>query len=169
MLISQPKPRSMLSIDVGQKRIGLAGCDALGITICPLPAIKRGNFSKDLHDFRKHCDSRNVQGLIVGLPLDDKGCPTIQTNYCEKYGQRLAKELHLPLALVNEHSSSWEASTRFNLYGDRSGRLDSAAAILLIEQWLREGPEPTTCKVLNTSDPDRYVYRGSCLDELEKS
>jgi putative holliday junction resolvase len=46
------------------------------------------------------------------------------------------------VAWVNEHSSSWEAADRFGLRGDRSGRLDSLAAALLLEQWLREGPEP---------------------------
>jgi putative Holliday junction resolvase len=29
------------------------------------------------------------------------------------------------------------------LHGDRSGALDSAAAALLLEQWLQEGPEPS--------------------------
>jgi putative Holliday junction resolvase len=43
---------------------------------------------------------------------------------------------------VNEHASSWEAAERFGLHGDRSGRLDSAAAALLLDQWLHEGPEP---------------------------
>jgi putative Holliday junction resolvase len=42
---------------------------------------------------------------------------------------------------VDEHASSWAAGERFGLHGDRSGRLDSAAAALLLEQWLREGPE----------------------------
>jgi putative Holliday junction resolvase len=54
----------------------------------------------------------------------------------------LARALRLPLAWVNEHSSSWEAGERHGLHGDRSGALDSAAAALLLEQWLREGPEP---------------------------
>ena len=42
---------------------------------------------------------------------------------------------------MNEHSSTWAAGEQFGLMGDRSGRLDSAAAALLLEQWLAEGPE----------------------------
>jgi len=82
-----PAPRSVLALDVGRKRIGLAGCDPLGLTVTPLPA-------------------------------------------------------ELPLALVNEYASSWSAAERHGLHGDRSGALDSAAAALLLEQWLQEGPEP---------------------------
>ena len=66
---------------------------------------------------------------------------------CRRYGLALQRglaqrHLSLPLAWVNEHSSSWDAAERFGLRGDRSGRLDSLAAALLLEQWLREGPEP---------------------------
>ena len=57
------------------------------------------------------------------------------------YGIKMAKQLHLPLAWVNEHSSTWEASKKYNLHNDRTGKLDSAAAGLLLDQWLKEGPE----------------------------
>ncbi len=137
----KPKPKSVLSIDVGRKRIGLAGCDPLGISIKRLPALSRKSFSEDLRTLRDHCLKRNVEGLIVGLPLDKDGNTTQQAIYCRKYGQRIAQSLGLPLAWVNEHSSSWDARNRFNLHNDRSGEIDSAAAALLLEQWLLEGPE----------------------------
>ena len=132
---------SVLSFDVGRRRIGLAGCDALGITVTPLAAIHRRAFELDLLVIREHCARRTVTGLVVGLPLDREGQPTRQAMHCRRYGLRLARALKLPLAWVNEHSSTWAAGERHGLAGDRSGRLDSAAAALLLEQWLREGPE----------------------------
>ena len=59
---------SVLSLDVGRRCIGLAGCDPLGITVTPLPALKRGSFEADLVVLQAHCRERNVQGLVVGLP-----------------------------------------------------------------------------------------------------
>ena len=100
----------MLSLDVGRKRIGLAGCDALGITVSPLPALLRRAFKQDLGHLEQICLTRRVQGLVVGLPLDAEGQFTEQAAHCQRYGQRLAMALKLPLALVNEHSSSWERS-----------------------------------------------------------
>ena len=84
---------------------------------------------------------RSVLGLVIGLPLDDQGEPTEQAVHCQRYGHRLGHALDLPVAWVNEHSSSWAAAERHCLAGDRTGRLDSAAAALLLEQWLAEGPE----------------------------
>ena len=139
--MSSPTPTSILSIDYGHKRIGLAGCDPLGITITRLNPIKRVSFNTDLKIIRKLCYERGVKGLVVGLPLDKYCNPTMQSKHCMNYGQKIAKELALPLAWVNEHSSSWAAGQKHNLQNDRTGQIDSAVAALLLEQWLIEGPE----------------------------
>lgn len=138
----RPQPRSVLAVDVGRRRIGLAGCDPLGLTVTPLPALQRGAFSRDLAQLADLVRRRGVVALVVGLPLDCNGQPTAQAAHCRRYGERLARRLALPLAWVNEHASSWEAGERHNLHGDRSGALDSAAAALLLDQWLAEGPLP---------------------------
>lgn len=132
----------MLALDVGRKRIGLAGCDPLGLTVTPLAALRRGRWPADLEQLRALVERRRCAALVVGLPLDAAQQPTEQAEHCRRYGERLARSLGLPLALVNEYASSWAAGERHGLHGDRSGALDSAAAALLLEQWLQEGPEP---------------------------
>lgn len=132
----------MLALDVGRRRIGLAGCDPLGLTVTPLPALQRGRFPADLELLKELVQRRGVRALVVGLPLDASQQPTEQAQHCRRYGERLARHLALPLAFVNEFASSWAAGERHGLHGDRSGALDSAAAALLLEQWLAEGPEP---------------------------
>lgn len=140
--MAAPQPRSALAVDVGRRRIGLAGCDPMGLTVTPLPALKRGRFPMDLLTITALVQQRRIQALVVGLPLDASQQPTAQAEHCRRYGERLARSLMLPLALVNEYASSWAAAERHGLHGDRSGALDSAAAALLLEQWLVEGPEP---------------------------
>ena len=137
-----PAPRSVLAIDVGRRRVGLAGCDPLGFTVTPLPALLRGPFPVDLAKLQAVVRERRVRALVVGLPLDAAQQPTEQASHCRRYGERLARELGLPLAWVNEHASSWAAGEGRGLHGDRTGALDSAAAALLLEQWLADGPEP---------------------------
>ena len=139
--MSKPIPKSILSLDIGSKRIGLAGCDPLGITVKTLQAIKRKGLKEDLKIFQIHCRERSVKGLVIGIPLDQSGNMTPQAERCKQYGLRIAKELGLPIAWVNEHSSTWEAENIYKLKGDRTGMLDSAAALLLLKQWLSDGPE----------------------------
>ncbi|MEB3321608.1 MAG: Holliday junction resolvase RuvX [Synechococcaceae cyanobacterium] len=141
------RPGSALALDVGRRRIGLAGCDPLGITVTPLTPLHRGLFPDDLACLARLVRQRGITALVVGLPLDEHQRPTAQARHCRRYGLRLARALAaeglpLPLAWVNEFASTREAAERHGLHGDRSGRLDSAAAALLLEQWLREGPVP---------------------------
>ena len=159
---SPPQARSALSLDVGRRRIGLAGCDGLGLTVTPLKALQRGDFDHDVSQIKTLCDARRVEALIVGLPLDDSGEPTMQAKHCHRYGVRLARALSLPMALVNEHSSSWAAAERHQLHGDRTGRLDSAAAALLLEQWLADGPEPQPVQMAPVNRGETDADARSC-------
>tara|TARA_Y100001968_G_scaffold191329_1_gene175313 strand:- start:311 stop:745 length:435 start_codon:yes stop_codon:yes gene_type:complete len=136
----QPKPCSVLSLDIGDKRIGIAGCDALGISITHLPAIFRKSFDEDLNKFRKICSNRKVEGLVIGNPLDMHNTQTNQSIRCKKYGNKLARCLNLPVVFINEHCSTLEAKEKFSLKSDKTGRIDSAAAAILLQQWLIEGP-----------------------------
>ena len=141
--MAPPQPRSVLALDVGRRRIGLAGCDPLGLSVIRLPALlRRRRLDNDLELLGPLLQHRRVAALVVGLPLDAQQRPTPQALHCRRYGEALARAVALPLAWVNEYGSSWEAGERHGLHGDRSGELDSAAAALLLEQWLLEGPEP---------------------------
>ena len=136
----KPKPCSVLSLDIGKKRIGIAGCDPLGISITHLPAIFRKSFEEDLIKFGQICSNRKVEGLVIGIPLDMHGKETNQSIRCKKYGVKLAKSLILPFVFINEHCSTIEAKERFSIKHDKTGRIDSAAAAILLQQWLIEGP-----------------------------
>ena len=136
----KPNPCSVLCLDIGNKRIGIAGCDPLGISITHLTAIFRKSFEEDLKEFTKICANRKVKGLIIGNPLDKNGMETNQSFLCKNYGNKLAKCLGLPLVFINEHCSTIEAKETFSLKSDKTGRLDSAAAAILLQQWLIEGP-----------------------------
>ena len=141
MKYCKPKSKSVLSLDVGTKRVGLAYCDSLFITINVLPALKREKNNKELITIKKHIKEHNITGFIVGLPLDDEGKMTSQALDCESYGKYLFNELKLPFTFVNEHSSTWESTNRFGVKKDKTGLIDSLSAKIILEQWILEGPE----------------------------
>ena len=141
MKFCKPKPKSILSLDVGTKRIGLAYCDRLCITSNILPAVKRFENNQEFKIIKNHINEFNLTGFIIGLPLDEEGQMTPQAIDCENYGQLLSNELKLPFSYVNEHSSTWESSNRFGIKKDKSGLIDSFSAKIILEQWIEEGPE----------------------------
>ena len=141
MKFIKPKNRSVLGLDIGRKRIGLAYCDALNITVSILPAVKRTKDLSELNIIRQYIDIHNIRGIIAGLPLDEKGLMTKQALDCKTYGDLVFNKLELPFAYVNEHSSTWESLNRFGLKKDKTGLIDSLSAKIILEQWIMEGPE----------------------------
>ena len=141
MKYCKPKSKSILSLDVGTKRIGLAYCDPLFITVNILPALNRKKNNTELFTIKNYIKKLNLSGFIVGLPLDDDGKMTSQAFDCENYGKFLFNELKLPFSFVNEHSSTWESRNRFGVMKDKSGLIDSLSAKIILEQWMKEGPE----------------------------
>ena len=141
MKFIKPKPRSVLGLDIGQKRIGLAYSDALNITVSILPALKRTKDFFELNRIKEYINIYNIQGIIAGLPLDENGFMTKQALDCKTYGDLVFDKLKLPFAYVNEHSSTWESINRFGLRKDKTGLIDSFSAKIILEQWIMEGPE----------------------------
>ena len=86
-----PKARSVLALDVGRRRIGLAGCDPLGLSVTPLPALHRGRFHQDLEQLKPLLEQRRCVALVVGLPLDRDGAFTPKPSIAGATGNGSAK------------------------------------------------------------------------------
>ena len=141
MKFIKPIPKSVLSLDIGKKRIGLAYCDALFITVSLLPAVRRTTDYKEIEIFQRHIDNLNITGIIFGIPLDENGNMTTQAKDCMEYGDLINKSIKLPFNYINEHSSTWESINTYGIKKDKSGLIDSYSAKIILEQWIQEGPE----------------------------
>ena len=141
MKFIKPIPKSVLSLDIGKKRIGLAYCDSLFITTSLLPAVRRSIEYKEIETFKRHILNLNISGIIIGLPLDENGNMTTQSKDCVEYGEIINRTLKLPFNYVNEHSSTWESINTHGIKKDKSGLIDSYSAKVILEQWIKEGPE----------------------------
>ena len=141
MKFIKPIPKSVLSLDIGKKRIGLAYCDALFITVSLLPAVRRTTDYKEIEIFQRHIDNLNITGIIFGIPLDENGNMTTQAKDCMEYGDLINKSIKLPFNYINEHSSTWESTNTYGIKKDKSGLIDSYSAKIILEQWIKEGPE----------------------------
>ncbi len=131
---------SVLGLDIGNKRIGVAGCDGTGLIATGIMTVKRGAFQQDLAQFRQLVELRQVQRLVVGLPYLMDGSLGSQARRTQKYAQRLAKALNLPLEYVDERLTSVQAEEMMraeNISPSRNKALiDRKAAAVILQQWL---------------------------------
>lgn len=129
-----------LGLDVGRKRIGIAGCDRLGLIATGITTIERTSFERDVEQIRHIINERQVQVLVVGLPYSMDGSLGFQARQVQKFATRLAKALNLPVEYVDERLTSFQAE-QLLIAENRSpsrhkGLIDRKAASLILQQWL---------------------------------
>jgi putative Holliday junction resolvase len=131
---------SVLGLDIGQKRVGIAGCDGLGLIATGLTTLTRTSFQADVKQLQKLIEEREVELLVVGLPYSMKGNLGFQAQKVQKYAQRLANTLQLPLEYIDERLTSVEAEEQLKAQKRFSTRnkslIDRQAAEIILQQWL---------------------------------
>lgn len=131
---------SALGVDVGSKRIGLAGCDGTGLIATGLTTIERKSFAEDVEKIQQIVKERQVQLLVVGLPYTMDGSLGFQARHVQKFTNRLTQALKLPVEYVDERLTSFQAE-QLLIAENRSpsrhkGLIDRKAAALILQQWL---------------------------------
>jgi putative holliday junction resolvase len=132
-----------LAIDLGDKTLGLAVSDELGITAQGLPTLERHGGQRDLDALRQVCLEREVRRIIVGLPLNLNGSEGPRAVKSREFARRLGEALGLPVFLWDERLTTAEAE-RVLIEADVSRRkrasvIDRLAAQLILQGWLAAG------------------------------
>lgn len=134
-----------LGIDYGTKRIGLSYGDELGVAT-PLPALVDADPSKRWTAFAGVVKLRRVTDFVLGHPLnmDDTSGP--KAKEAEALAGRLRAEFGLPVHLVDERLTSYEAEESIPKVKRRelraSGLVDSRAATIILQDFLDQKIPP---------------------------
>ncbi len=132
----------LLAIDYGEKNIGLAYSDALGITVQPLPSIRNSSRKELNRKLRSLIEELEINRVIIGIPLNMDGSRNESVLRMEKRMQQFKEILKRPLVGVDERLSTVEAEefwTRMSTKQKKKYRtIDSLAAALILERYLRE-------------------------------
>lgn len=142
----------MLGLDVGDRRIGIAAADALGLTAQGLPTLERKSLAYDLEYLEKIIRQRQVHTLVVGLPKNMDGSLGPQSDKVKAFIQALLNHLEAQDALAATLNSPlsvvyWDerlttvAAHRSMLEGDlsrrkRKGSVDRISAVLILQGYL---------------------------------
>lgn len=136
----QSKYISALGLDVGRKRIGVAGCDRTGLIATGITTITRTRFVEDMAVLRGIIQERVVDVVVVGLPYSMDGSLGFQARQVQKFAQGMGKFLQIPVEYMDERLTSYQAE-QLIIQENRSssrdkGLIDRKAAALILQQWL---------------------------------
>ncbi len=151
----------LLALDVGDRRVGVAVCDELGVIATPLTVVHRTSKAEDFARIAALIREHGVEGLVVGHPLNDDGTAGPQAQRIERYAAALDEALHaegldLPSVLWDEYRSTQRAQEAMIASGrkvrERRARIDAVAAAFILQDYLdtrrREPPDVPGGEVL---------------------
>ncbi len=131
---------TVIGLDFGERRIGVAVSDPGGWIARPLLVIERSSLRDDMARIAELVRSRRAQKVIVGLPLNLDGSLGPAARRARRFASALGRELDLPIALWDERLTTVEAE-RALLASDRSRQRrkevrDAVAASLILQSYL---------------------------------
>jgi putative Holliday junction resolvase len=135
--------QSILALDIGDRRIGVALADTLAKLAHPLITID--NTDDAIKQIKNLTERYNVAKIIVGLPRNLDGHSTAQTEQTLKFVNRLKSGFDLPVLLQDEALTSVlaekELASRKTPY--KKADIDALAATYILDDYLASdlGPE----------------------------
>jgi putative Holliday junction resolvase len=131
---------TVLALDVGDRRIGVAVSDPTGLVARPLCVITRKTHAADVAAIRQLADQNDADLIVVGVPLSSDDTIGPQAEKTLAFVRYLRKHLSLPVETWDERFTTKEAQREMIGMGLRRRRrkelLDAAAAAVILDEWL---------------------------------
>jgi putative Holliday junction resolvase len=140
--------KRMLGLDVGDKRIGIALSDPLGITAGGLETLQRVNIEQDVHKIAQLAERHAVVQIVIGLPLNMDGSSGNQAEKVKAFGRKLARATDLAIIYEDERLSTISAIRTLTIQGvktgDKKDLVDRQAAAIILQKFLDRNVPPSS-------------------------
>lgn len=149
--MEQDLPARLLGLDVGNRRIGVAVSDELGLTAQPVLTLVRKKSRDDLRSLARLARKYGCREIVVGNPLHLSGEKSKQSEKTHAFAQLLSDETKLPVHFWDERLTTAEAHRILYQSGrpraEHRNMVDQVAAVLILQDYLdcrraRPQPEP---------------------------
>jgi putative Holliday junction resolvase len=130
-----------LAVDYGERRIGLAISDPMGIIASPVGFIVRRVGKRiPIAELVRRATTLEARGFVIGLPLDEDGNETERGVEVRRLAEELQRRTGLPVELIDERYTTAAALRAIRELGgstrNRKGDVDALAATVLLQHAL---------------------------------
>lgn len=151
----------ILALDYGRTKIGIAWADVQARIAAPFATLARINRNEDMRRLREMARQEKVQQIVVGLPLRLDGTQGDMADEVTRFAERVRKQVGVPVELVDERLTSWEAERileeelgrklmhqethlgrkKTSRAADTKYTVDAVAAMVILREYLSRQPE----------------------------
>lgn len=129
---------SILALDVGEKRVGVARASLIAKLPEPLTTL---DYDEALEGIKQITEQEEVSRIVVGLPFNLNNEPTMQTSFTEDFIVRLRQAFpEVTIDTFNEALSSVRAKSELGQKGKQYEKkdVDALAATHILDDYLQE-------------------------------
>jgi putative Holliday junction resolvase len=130
----------VLGIDLGEKRVGVAISDALGMFAHPLVTLTWKNEETFINDIEKLAKENAVEKIVVGVPYTMKGTRSAKTEEVLEIIEIMRNKLKIQIIEIDERLTTKMAEQAFLAVGKKSSKnrhkIDQVAASYILQSYL---------------------------------
>lgn len=132
----------ILAVDPGEKNIGLAKSDPLGIGATALCVIKHVQMEKDAELIVQKAKECGAEAILVGQPLNEDGSEGPKARHSAKLAEAIGRYFDGEVFLYDEYGTTKQTQALFREMGagrmKSRGHLDANAAATILQNYLDE-------------------------------
>jgi putative Holliday junction resolvase len=131
----------ILAIDFGDRRIGLATCDATEQVVTPRRTLLRQSDAQAAREIALFCREEEVEKIVLGLPRTPEGSESPFSDRVHSFREKLRLIAPVPIEFHEETLTSWEAEQALGSRPRVKEEVDRQAAAVLLTDYLAEKSE----------------------------
>ncbi len=139
--MTQARSSSILALDVGERRIGVASASLIARLPSPLNVLQ--NTPDVFEEIAKLAAEENAGALVIGLPRGLNGQETKQTEEVRQFAENLRQATKTPLYFQDEAvtSKQAEAELKQRKISYNKEAIDALSAVYILNDFLAEHKE----------------------------
>lgn len=130
----------ILAIDYGDRRVGLAVSDLLGITAQPVGFVVIDGFLDAITKLKPYIAEYNPEKIVLGLPKNMSGEEGERAEITRQFGERLKKETEAEIVFFDERLTTVYAENTLNAMNvkgrKKTGKKDALSAVLILQGYM---------------------------------
>lgn len=132
--------KKALALDIGERRIGVAISDGLGMLAHPLTTLNWKNIQQLSTELSKIIRENDIETLVIGMPLTMKGSFSKRTEEVTRIVDGLREALPVNIVTMDERLTTKMAHDSLHLVGKKPSRMretiDQIAAVYILQSYL---------------------------------
>jgi putative Holliday junction resolvase len=132
--------RKILAVDIGERRVGLALSDELGMLAHPFKTLQWSGLLNFITSIKQIITSENIDKIIIGIPYTLNGGLSEKTTEIKKIVDQIRNQIDVEVIEIDERLTTKMAIQALHAVGKKPSKnrntIDQVAAVYILQSYL---------------------------------